>query len=114
MDYSPIEAFLVGRCGKTLVQAARTSYSEFLLLAEGWKQQVRDDWERRRWEIFMHWTISPNLKKRPNKPQEVIRFPWEKEAQEVVNVEPLTEEELSCLSKIFNIKRDNIVNGQDQ
>ena len=50
----------------------------------------------------------------PNKPQDVIRFPWEKEAQEVVNVEPLTEEALSCLSKIFNMKRKDIVNGQDQ
>lgn len=114
MDYTPIEAFLVGRCGKTEIQAARTSYGEFLLLAEGRKQQDREEWERRRWEIYMHWKISPNLKRRPDKPQDVIRFPWEKESHKMINVEPLTAEELSKLSEIFKIKRDNIINGQDK
>jgi hypothetical protein len=113
MDYTPIEAFLVGRCGKTEVQAARTSYGEFLLLAEGRKQQDREDWERRRWEIYMHWAISPNLKRRPNKPQDVFLFPWEKVAQEVENAEPLTEQELCSLCEIFKLNREDIVNGQD-
>lgn len=63
----------------------------------------------------MDWMISPNLKRRPNTPQDVVRFPWEKEvAPEVHNVDPLTEDEIQQLSKIFGIDRENISNGKNQ
>lgn len=114
MDYAPIEAFLVGQCGKTMQQAARTSYAEFLLLAEGQNKREREEWERLRWRVFMEWAISPNLKRRPHKPQDVLLFPWETKTAEVQHAEPLTESELDGLCKIFNIKRDNIINGKDQ
>lgn len=59
----------------------------------------------------MDWAISPNLKKRPHTPQDVIRFPWEKvEPTEIDNADPLTEEEITKLSEIFNIDRNNIIN----
>lgn len=59
----------------------------------------------------MDWAISPNLKRRPHTPQDVIRFPWEKvEQAEIENAEPLTEEEIKKLSEIFNIDRNNIIN----
>lgn len=63
----------------------------------------------------MEWTISPNLKRRPRTPQDVIRFPWEKErTSQVTDVEPLTEDELRKLSRIFNIDREKFSNGQDK
>ena len=112
MDYAPIEAFLVGRCGKSMREAARTSYYEFELLWESHSQREQEQWERVRWQVFMEWAISPNLKRRPRKPQDVIRFPWEKDiAPEVRDAEPLTEAELEQLSKIFGIERKYINNG---
>lgn len=114
MDYAPIEAFLVGRCGKTMTQAAMTSLREYELLMEGHSRREQERWERTRWEVFMEWAISPNLKRRPRTPQDVIRFPWEKEdTADVREVEPLTENEIEQLSKIFGIDRDKISNGQD-
>lgn len=112
MDYTPIEAYLVGRCGKTLKEAALTSLKEYELIAEGHKKTAQEEWERVRWEVFMGWAVSPNLKRRPKTPQDVIRFPWEKEASaDVKEVEPLTENEIQQLSKIFGISRERISNG---
>ena len=112
MDYAPIEAFLVGRCGKTLREAALTSLKEYELLAEGHSRVQQEKWERTRWQVFMGWAVSPNLKRRPRTPQDVIRFPWEKEtATEVKEVEPLTENEIQELGKIFGINREKISNG---
>jgi hypothetical protein len=112
MDYAPIQAFLVGRCGKTIRDAALTSYEEFSLLSEGKQREEQAEWERARWMVFMDWAISPNLKRRPHKPQDVIRFPWEKaDGPEVGNYEPLSEEEIQKISRIFNIDRKHISNG---
>lgn len=108
MDYAPIQAFLVGRCGKSIVQAARTSYEEYGLLMEAHNEKDREQWERLRWRVFMDWTISPNLKNRPKKPQEIIVFPWEKETVEMQCIEPLTENEVQGLCKIFNLKREDV------
>lgn len=112
MDYQPIQAFLVGRCGKSVRDAAMTSMEEYRLLAEGHEQHQREEWERLRWKVYMDWSISPNLKKRPRTPQDIIRFPWEKDnTSEVRGYEPLTENEIEQLSKIFGIKREDISNG---
>jgi hypothetical protein len=112
MDYAPIRAFLVGRCRKTIKEAALTSLEEFNLLAEGLTQEQQEIWERERWRVFMDWSISPNLKRRPRRPQDVIRFPWEEgKAAEATNYEPLTEAEIDKISKIFNIERKHISNG---
>lgn len=114
MDYAPIQAFLVGRCGRTITQSALTSLKEYELLLEGHSRKEQEEWERVRWEVFMAWAISPNLKRRPRSPHDLIRFPWEKEdSTEVKEVEPLTENEIEQLSKIFGINRENISNGQD-
>ena len=112
MDYAPIEAFLIGRCGKTITQSALTSLKEYELLLEGHSRTQQEKWERTRWEVFMGWAVSPNLKRRPRTPQDVIRFPWEKEtATEAKEVEPLTENEIQELGKIFGINREKISNG---
>lgn len=112
MDYAPIEAFLVGRCGRTLKESALTSLREYELLVEGHSRKEQEEWERLRWEVFMQWAISPNLKRRPRTPQDIIKFPWEKEdTTEVKDVEPLTENEIEQLSKIFGIDRTKINNG---
>lgn len=112
MDYTPIESFLVGRCRKTLKEAALTSLEEYELLVEGHNKAEQEEWERTRWMVFMQWSISPNLKRRPHTPIDVIRFPWEKETTtEVKEVEPLTENEIMKLCDIFNIDRKDISNG---
>ena len=110
MDYAPIQAFLVGRCGKTVVQAARTSYEEFLLLTEGKAAEDHAEWERARWRVFMEWAVSPNLKRRPKTPQDVVVFPWEEpqKGREVENYEPLTDAGVAGLCEIFKIKREDI------
>lgn len=109
MDYAPVQAFLVGRCGKTLREAAMTSEEEYRLLRDGYEAREREEWEKMRWRVYMEWSISPNLKKRPQKPQDVIRFPWERETPpEIRNIEPLTEDEIMKISEIFGIKRENI------
>ena len=108
MDYTPIQAFLVGRCGKSIVQAAKTSYEEFLLLAEGKAEEDHAEWERLRWQVFMDWAISPNLKRRPETVHDIARFPWEDQKTEVQNYEPLTDDELQGLCEIFKIKREDI------
>lgn len=114
MDYAPIQAFLVGRCGKTIKESSLTSFEEYNLLVEGYDQMERKRWEQIRWRVFMEWTISPNLKRRPKTPQDVVRFPWEEVISEVKNIEPLTENEIQQLSKIFGIERSKINNGKDQ
>ena len=112
MDYTPIESFLVGRCRKTLKEAALTSLEEYELLVEGHNKAEQEEWERTRWMVFMQWSISPNLKRRPHTPIDVIRFPWEKETTtEVKEVEPLTENEIMKLCDIFKIDRKDISNG---
>ena len=109
MDYAPIQAFLVGRCRRTIKEAALTSLEEFNLLAEGFTQNQRETWERERWKVYMDWAISPNLKRRPRTPQDVVRFPWEiEQTAEALHYEPLTEAEINKISKIFNIERKHI------
>ena len=109
MDYAPIQAFLVGRCRRTVKEAALTSLEEFNLLAEGFTQNQRETWERERWKVYMDWAISPNLKRRPRTPQDVVRFPWEiEQTAETLHYEPLTEAEINKISKIFNIERKHI------
>lgn len=114
MDYAPIQAFLVGRCGKTVAQAARTSYEEFLLLVEGKEAEDHAEWERARWKVFMEWAVSPNLKRRPKSVFDVVRFPWEKQSAEVHDYEPITDEEIEGLCDIFKIEREDVTNGQDR
>ena len=112
MDYAPVQAFLVGRCRKTIKEAALTGLEEFNLLAEGFTQDQRDTWERERWRVYMDWAISPNLKRRPRAPQDVVRFPWEEnKTAEAKQYEPLTEAEIDKISRIFNIERKHISNG---
>lgn len=114
MDYTPIEAFLVGRCGRTVREAAMTSLVEYNLLVEGYNVRMQDEWEKLRWQAYMQWSISPNLKQRPRTPQDIIRFPWEKDKVSDITIEPLTEGEIGKLCDIFKIERNNISNGQDK
>lgn len=114
MDYTPIQAFLVGRCGKTVKEAALTSLVEYEILVEGYTRREQERWERMRWQVFMGWMTNPSLKRRPKQPQDVIRFPWEKDETKAVEIEPLTEQEIRGLCEIFNINREDIINGQDK
>lgn len=104
----------MGRCGKTVKESALTSLLEYELLAEGHVKKEQEMWERMRWSVFMDWMVNPNLKRRPRQPQDIIRFPWEKEEESSVkDAEPLTEQEIQSLCDIFKINRENIINGQD-
>ncbi len=113
MDYAPIQAFLVGRCGRTIREAAQTPYAEYLLLVEGRNEAEKGDWEKLRWMAYMHWRIAPNLKQRPKTPQDIITFPWEKggNTPAVKEMEPITETEIKKLSEIFGIDREKFSNG---
>lgn len=91
-----------------------TSLEEYKLLVEGDERRTQEEWERVRWHVYMEWAVAPLLKRRPRTPQDVIRFPWEKEQVKEVNVEPLTEDEIGRLCDIFNIDRNSISNGQDK
>ena len=88
------------------------TFEEFELLSEAETRRTQEAWERMRWRVFMEWTISPNLKRRPKKPQDVVRFPWEiEDTPKIVNAEPITEAEITGLCEIFKIKREDISNG---
>jgi hypothetical protein len=80
MDYAPIKAFLVGRCRKTVKEAALTSLEEFNLLAEGFTQGQQEEWERARWQMFLLMQMHPYIKQhnKAKTPKDWIPFEWEK------------------------------------
>lgn len=81
MDYSPIEAFLVGRCGLTQEQAGYVGMIEYRQRVEGFEQRYREEWEIARWQMFMIQSMHPFMKpaQKRKTPQSFYPFPWEKQ-----------------------------------
>lgn len=116
MDYTPIEAFLVGECGMTEEQAGFTTAREFNLKVKARQEEQQSRWELARWQMFLALQMQPFIKSH-SKPKDVkkwIIFPWEK-AQEVtreeIRIQGYEKEQLNKMLRDF-IKRQN--NGQDR
>lgn len=106
-DYAPIEAFLVGRCGKNEREAGLTTYREYQMLLEGKEQDHRDLMEVARWVCFNIYSMNPYIKgTKARNPRSYIRFPWEEmSAEEVERIRGrchVTAEEQAELDRIFN------------
>lgn len=65
----------------TQAQAARTSFTEFLLRQKGFEEAEHEKWEIARWSAWHAYNLSPFLKpaSRPKTPQDIMTFPWEGE-----------------------------------
>lgn len=102
-----MEAFLVGRCGKTEREAGLTTTREYLLLRKGADEAARERWEIARWQAWQRMLLSPDIKphNKPNNPKAFMRFPWEEpEAEEVLRMAKgsrVSEDEAKELNRIF-------------
>lgn len=85
---------------------------EYKMLAEGKAEEERSKWERTRWQVFMMMQMHPYMKKKPNTPQEMIRFPWEEEKQKQIEGWQTSEEESQRLRDIIEDYRNR--HGQDR
>lgn len=118
-DYAPIEAFLVGRCGKTEREAALTTRREYDLLLDGKEKEARVRMEELRWLAFHIYAMNPYIKPpRAHTAQDYVRFPWEAPKVEDVQQKKaacaVSQEEAELLNKIFadlHKQREESVNG---
>ena len=104
MDYAPIEAFLVGRCGMTVEQAGWATAREYELRRKGYDEAEQEKWERARWKMFLAMQMQPFVKShsKPKTPQAWIRFPWEKKVGEVTKEDCLVrEDEVAQLNRLL-------------
>jgi hypothetical protein len=109
-----MEAFLVGRCGKTQVQAARTSALEIQQLIAAKNREMQDRWELARWMRWHDVMYNPYVKQghRPATPQAMMRFPWEAPEREITKEDcHVTPEEVAALTRIFE-ERDRRLAGK--
>lgn len=97
----------MGRCGKTLREAALTPYLEYLLLVDGKVEEMHQNWEIARWMAWQQVLLSPDIKpaQKPHTPKAFMTFPWEKpDAGEIERMKEdsvVTESEAIELTKIF-------------
>lgn len=89
MDYSPIEAFLVGRCGLTEKQAALTSMNEYKLRVEGDEKAQVQRWEVARWQMWYRTMLSPDIKSinKPKHPTDLFLLPNEQKPKATFTAE---------------------------
>lgn len=113
LDYAEMEAFLVGRCGKTDLQARLTSMEEFQYLAKGKEEDNRIHWVTARWMAYRDILLSPNVPQysKPTRVQDVVVFPWEAEEEEKRINEAAAQARVTpdlnaALNKIFNNGKD--------
>lgn len=103
-----VEAFLIGRCGRTEREAALTGYHEYVRLREGKERELQEQYEIARWVCFNIMALSPNIKpyNKPKTLQAYARFPWERmtveEAEEAKAKCGVTDEEAAKLNQIFD------------
>lgn len=103
-----MEAFLIGRCGRTEREAALTGYHEYVRLREGKERELQERYEIARWVCFNMMQLSPNIKafNKPKTVQAYARFPWERptveEAEEMKKKCKVSEEEAEILNKMFD------------
>lgn len=103
-----MEAFLIGRCGRTEREAALTGFHEYVRLREGKERELQERYEVARWVCYNMMQLSPNIKPY-NKPKSVeayARFPWERptvdEAEAMKGKCGVSEAEAEILNKIFD------------
>ena len=111
-DYGPIEAFLVGRCGKSEREAGLTSFREYQLLAEGRNEVYKERMLLARWIAFRIYEMNPYIKPpRAVTEKSYCRFGWEvvseQEALEAAARCQVSEEVQNILNEIFK-KQDEI------
>jgi len=114
VDYSEIEAFLIGQCGKTQREAALTTFSEYRALMQGKAEQNRTAWEVARWRIWWEFQLSPNIKPE-HKPREmtgICVFPWEadeytEKMQNAAKTAEISEETQNALRALFGAKKES-------
>lgn len=98
----------------TETQAGLTSFHEYKLRLEGFEKDRQERWEMKRWEMWQHILLSPNIKSgnKPKSPQAYMRFPWEKDPADEVKPEDctITAEVSDALNKLVNKNS----NGQDR
>ena len=114
-DYGPIEAFLVGRCGKSEREAGLTSFREYRMLTEGKVAEGRERMELARWIAFRIYQMNPWIKPpRAVTEKSYCRFGWEEiteeEAKEAAARCQVSEEEQDKLNEIF----DRIMGDREQ
>lgn len=114
-DYGPIEAFLVGRCGKSEREAGLVSFHEYQLLLDGKEEEDRERRMLARWIAFRIYEMNPYIKPpRAVTEKSYYRFGWEEmteeEAKEAAARCIVTEEDNEKLNEIF----DQIMGGREQ
>ena len=118
-DYEPIEAFLVGRCGKSEREAALTSFWEYMLRAKGLERELQERMEVARWICFQMYSQNPYVRPpRAKSPQSFLRLPWEEPTEDEVEQAAtdciVSADEAAELDKIFaelRKKRESQDNG---
>lgn len=103
MNYTPIEEFLVGYCGMTCEQAGWVSFHEFSVRRKAYEQKEREDWIKRRWELFILMQMHPYIKQynKPKTAERWIPFPWEKQNAPQEGAHVVTDGEVDKLTAIF-------------
>ena len=104
--FEPIEAFLIGRCGKTEREAALTSRRGYELLVKGKDAELRERMELARWTVFHIYSQNPYIKPpRAKTPQAYLSFPWETpteaEVEQAAQSCHVSEAEAAELDRIF-------------
>lgn len=105
-SYEPIEAFLVGRCGKSEREAALTSFLEYSLRAKGLERELQEKMEVARWIAFQIYMQNPYIKPpRAKSPQSYLRLPWEEPTEDEVEQAAtdcqVSDAEAAVLDRIF-------------
>ena len=78
-DYSEIEKFLVGVLGFSEKEAALCSMRRYRLLREGYEVRNEEAWRVARWRAWMDIGLTPNIKNRPRRPEDVLKLPSDRE-----------------------------------
>ena len=89
-DYEVIEAFLVGECGMTALQAALTTWKEYEYRLKSWERSYFKDWEIARWVTYHNIWISPTVEKRhkPKRVEELLVLPTDKRDRKYISLAP--------------------------
>ena len=97
-DYSEIERFLIGHCGMDEKGAALCSMRRYRLLREGFEARGEEIWKVARWMEWMNIGLTPNLKNRPKRPEDLFKLPSDREIW--VDKIEITEDIMTALKSI--------------
>ena len=87
----------------TCEQAGWVSFYEYAIRIKAYEDKEREDWSKRRWELFILMQMHPNIKpyNKPKSPELWIPFPWEKAAEPVKDSHVISNQEIDKLTEIF-------------